>query len=65
MLFFHYLGFYLKDGRMRSLEDFDQEKYQSLKNINYFGKNGEYINNFFFLDRDIVETNKDWFECSS
>lgn len=61
----NYLGFFLKDGRMRSLVDFDQDRHQSFENINYFGKNGEYINNFIFLHREIVKKNKNWFKCAS
>jgi len=43
-----YEGFFLDDGRMRPIRDFDASRDQMLGNVGVGGKIGRYVNNFFF-----------------
>ncbi len=43
-----YDGFFLDDGRMCPIRDFDASRDQILGNVGVQGKSGRYINNFFF-----------------
>jgi FkbM family methyltransferase len=47
-----YVGFFLDDGLLRGIEDFNAETDQPLKNVCPTGKTGRYINNFIFIPRN-------------
>jgi FkbM family methyltransferase len=44
-----YEGFFLDDGRVHPIGEFDASRDQPLEHVGVQGKTGRYINNFFFL----------------